>query len=78
MEIDKIIQNIKNDLTDLTYFSFYVEKSYDDGGLTIDVYAIEDDIKKIRTELSVKYRELRLIFFGIDEEYILYLQEKNM
>lgn len=74
----QIISEIKNEIINLTYFSFHIEESADDGGKTIDIYVIDDDIRSIQTILSRKFGRARLIFYAMDEEDILRLHYKNM
>lgn len=78
MNSSDAIKNIKLEIIDLTYFAFYIEKSADDGGETIDIYVIDDDVDKIRNAFHEKYKKMRLIFFAMEEEDILYLIKKNM
>jgi hypothetical protein len=74
----QIITEIKNEIINITYFSFHVEESADDGGKTIDIYAIDDDIREIQSALSRKFGKARLIFYAMEEEDILHLHDKNM
>ena len=74
----QIIAEIKSEIISLTYFSFHVEESTDDGGKTIDIYVIDDDIRAIQASLSRKFGRTRLIFYAMDEEDILRLHDKNM
>lgn len=78
MTNSEIITEIKNGIVDLTYFSFYIEEASDDGGKTIDVYAVDDDIREIQLSLSRKYGKTRLIFYAMEEEDILRLHDKSV
>jgi hypothetical protein len=78
MDIDEIIFEVRTLLIELTYFSFHVEKKSDDGGQTIDIYIVDDDVRTVQSNLSGKYGKARLIFYAMDEEDILYLHNKNM
>jgi hypothetical protein len=78
MDIDEIIFEVRMLLIDLTYFSFHVEKKSDDGGPTIDIYIVDDDVRAVQNNLSGKYGRARLIFYSMDEEDILRLHDKNM
>jgi hypothetical protein len=78
MDIDEIVFEVRTKLIELTYFSFHVEKKSDDGGQTIDIYVVEDDIKAVQNSFSGKYEKTRLIFYSMNEDDILYLHDKNM
>ena len=78
MDIDYIILDLRAELIDLTYFSFHVEKNSDDGGATIDIYIVEDDVRRVQSQLSGKYGRTRLIFYAMAEENILQLHNRNM
>ena len=78
MTNEQIIAEIKNKIIDLTYFSFHIEETADDGGKTIDIYAIPDDMWIIKKQLSRMFGKTRLIFYAMEEEDILYLHHKNM
>ena len=54
MDIDEIVFEVRTKLIELTYFSFHVEKKSDDGGQTIDIYVVEDDIKAVQNSFSGK------------------------
>ena len=77
MDIDDIILDLRVELIDLTYFSFHIEKKSDDGGATIDIYVVEDDVRLVQTQLSGKYGRTRLIFYAMDEENIICLHGKE-
>mgnify|MGYP003979149425 CR=1 FL=1 len=77
MNIEEIIVDIKSKIIDLTYFAFHIEKASDDGGQTIDIYVVCDDLKSIQAELSGKYGKARLIFYAMDEEDIIHLHDKE-
>jgi hypothetical protein len=78
MTNEQIIATIKNKIIELTYFSFHIEEAVDDGGKTIDIYAVPDDIWIIQKQLTGAYGKTRLIFYAVEEEDILYLHDKNM
>jgi hypothetical protein len=78
MTNEQIIKTIKNKIIDLTYYSFHVEEACDDGGKTIDIYAVEDDMRIIKEELSNSFGKTRLIFYAMEEDDILYLHDKNV
>jgi hypothetical protein len=78
MDIDEIIFEVRIKLIELTYFSFHIEKKSDDGGPTIDIYVVDDDIKAVQNSLSGKYEKTRLIFYSMSEDDILYLHDKKM
>lgn len=78
MTNEQIISIIKNKIIDLTYFSFHVEEAFDDGGKTIDIYAVHDDMWIIKKQLSGAFGKTRLIFYAMEEEDILHIHDKNM
>ena len=78
MTNEQIISIIKNKIIDLTYFSFHVEEATDDGGKTIDIYAVPDDMWIIKKQLSGTFGKTRLIFYAMEEEDILHIHDKNM
>jgi len=78
MTNEQIITTIKNKIIELTYFSFHVEEAVDDGGKTIDIYAVHDDMWIIRKQLSGAFGKTRLIFYAMEEEDILNVHDKNV
>lgn len=78
MTNEQIISKIKSKIIDLTYFSFHVEEAVDDGGKTIDIYVIPDDMWIVKKQLLEMFGKARLIFYAMEEEDILYLHDKNM
>tara|TARA_B100000131_G_C18029877_1_gene577999 strand:+ start:672 stop:908 length:237 start_codon:yes stop_codon:yes gene_type:complete len=78
MTNEQIISEIKSKIIDLTYFSFHIEEATDDGGKTIDIYVIPDDMWIVKKQLLGMFGKARLIFYAMEEEDILHLHDKNM
>jgi len=78
MNTEDTILDLKSEIVDLTCFSFHIEKGSDDGGTTIDIYVVADDVRHIQSKLSRKYGKTRLIYYSVDESDILLLLDKNV
>mgnify|MGYP006906269404 FL=1 len=78
MNIEDTILDLKSEIVDLTCFSFHVVKATDDGGTTIDIYVVPDDVRHIQSKLSKKYGRKRLIYYSTNEQDILLLIDKNV